>query len=218
MPMIKCPDCQHEMSDSAPSCPNCGRPNEKVAKRSVGFLLGVGIFLFPIIFSWFTLRKGHSATARIVAFAWLVIPFVIIGFQANSNQQSTMSVASTSSTSNEASVDKAVSNSPTEEVMQVGIQNLLSAYEDNEIGADNRYKDKLVQVTGIVDSVKKDILDNLYVTLGTGRQFQIPTVQAFFDDSMNEQLGQLSKGQQLTVVCRIDGLMMNVLAKECIIK
>ena len=43
-------------------------------------------------------------------------------------------------------------------------------------------------------------------------------IQAFFDDSMKRQLGTLKKGSQLTVVCRVDGLMMNVLAKECVIK
>ena len=27
MALIKCPDCNKEMSDQAPACPNCGRPN-----------------------------------------------------------------------------------------------------------------------------------------------------------------------------------------------
>jgi uncharacterized OB-fold protein len=26
MPLIKCPDCNKEISSSAPTCPNCGRP------------------------------------------------------------------------------------------------------------------------------------------------------------------------------------------------
>jgi hypothetical protein len=33
--------------------------------------LGVGIFLFPYIFSWFTLRKGYSSRFRLIAFLWL---------------------------------------------------------------------------------------------------------------------------------------------------
>ncbi|WP_413664770.1 DUF4236 domain-containing protein [Microbulbifer sp. CNSA002] len=40
-------------------------------KRSVSFLLGVGIFLIPYIFAWFTLRKGHSVLSRVVSFGWL---------------------------------------------------------------------------------------------------------------------------------------------------
>ena len=41
------------------------------SQRKVGLLLGVAIFLIPIIFSWFLLRKGHSTLARIISFGWL---------------------------------------------------------------------------------------------------------------------------------------------------
>ena len=40
-------------------------------KRRVSFWLGVGIFFMPYIFAWFTLRKGHTRTARVVSLAWL---------------------------------------------------------------------------------------------------------------------------------------------------
>ena len=40
-------------------------------KRSVGLLLGLGILLLPFVFSWFTLRKGHSNVSRVVSFVWL---------------------------------------------------------------------------------------------------------------------------------------------------
>ena len=46
-------------------------------QRSVGFLLGLGIFFMPIIFAWFTLRKGHSNVARIIAFVWLGLMLVV---------------------------------------------------------------------------------------------------------------------------------------------
>lgn len=42
-------------------------------RRKVGLLLGLGIFLMPYIFSWFTLRRGHTTTARAVSFVWLGI-------------------------------------------------------------------------------------------------------------------------------------------------
>lgn len=209
MPMIACPDCSKEMSDSAPACPNCGKPNKNApVERSVGVLLGIGIFLIPIIFAWFTLRKGHTAKAKIISFLWLALTVVFI-----SSQDGTRLKSSASTSSSPAPI-----SAPEEKVMQVNIRDILSSYEGNEVGADNKYKNNIIQVTGIVSGVKKDIMDNLYVTLGTGASFQIPEIQAFFDDSMNDQLGQLNKGSKLTVVCRIDGLMMNVLAKDCVIK
>lgn len=83
MPLMNCPDCNKEMSDSAPVCPNCGKPNANAAseKRSVSILLGVGIFFIPVIFSWFTLRKGYSVLARVLSFTWLVLSIAIIGAQ-----------------------------------------------------------------------------------------------------------------------------------------
>jgi transposase-like protein len=32
MPLITCPDCQKEISDSAENCPNCGRPMQTAIK------------------------------------------------------------------------------------------------------------------------------------------------------------------------------------------
>lgn len=215
MPMITCTDCNKEMSDAAPACPGCGRPNTIAihSDRPVGMLLGIGIFLIPLVFSWFTLRKGHTTKAKIISFAWLVISIIFVSAQ-DSGTKSTASVPPTvvSSSSSPSSVAQS------KQVMQVGIRELLSDYKNNEIGADNKYKGSHVQITGIVGNIKKDIMDNLYVTLGTGAQFEIPEVQAFFDDSMNNKLGSLNKGQKLTVVCRIDGLMMNVIGKDCIIQ
>lgn len=39
--------------------------------RKVGFLLGIGILFMPYLFAWFTLRRGHSTTSRILSFGWL---------------------------------------------------------------------------------------------------------------------------------------------------
>jgi hypothetical protein len=42
-----------------------------MASRRVSIVLGVGILLLPLMFSWFTLRHGYSARARIITFLWL---------------------------------------------------------------------------------------------------------------------------------------------------
>lgn len=53
-------------------------------KRKVGILLGIGIFLLPIVFAWFTLRRGHSTLSRVVSFVWLaLISMVWIGNMAS---------------------------------------------------------------------------------------------------------------------------------------
>lgn len=206
MAMVACPECGKELSDAAPACPSCGKPNVKAQpKRSVGILLGLGVLIAPLIFAWFTLRKGHTTTAKVVSFAWLVVSLPFFFGAAGSRAPT--------------SVARSSAPAPAEvQVIQVQIHELLSDYKNNEVSADNKYKGKWVQTTGAVGDIKKDIVNSLYVTLGTGRDFEIPRVQAFFADSMNNQLAGLRKGQQLSVTCRIEGLMMNVLGKDCVIQ
>jgi hypothetical protein len=103
-----------------------------------------------------------------------------------------------------------------EEIMTVPIGTLLADYENNEVGADIKYKGKILRVTGKAGDIKKDILDHIYVTVGTGKQFEIPEVQAFFDDAHTAKAASLKKGQQITVQGRCEGLMMNVLMKDSV--
>lgn len=42
-------------------------------ERKVSILLGIGIFLMPYIFAWFTLREGYSKPARFISFGWLLL-------------------------------------------------------------------------------------------------------------------------------------------------
>jgi hypothetical protein len=54
-----------------------GPPSDSLARRKVGFLLGLGIAFIPAIFAFFTLRKGHSTVSRAVAFSWLGFALLI---------------------------------------------------------------------------------------------------------------------------------------------
>ena len=48
-------------------------PDTPPKQRKVGHYLGAGIVFLPIIFAWFTLRKGYSNWLRIGAFLWLAV-------------------------------------------------------------------------------------------------------------------------------------------------
>ncbi|MFB2853507.1 DUF4875 domain-containing protein [Aeromonas allosaccharophila] len=107
MPLIQCPDCKNNISDAAPSCPHCGRPNTPVeiatattplqpsGQRKVSIPLMVGIILIPFISAWFTLRKGYSTRARVISFGWLALGLVI-GLSGESGGQKKTQTASVS--------------------------------------------------------------------------------------------------------------------------
>ena len=61
----------------------------EINSRKVSFILGLGILFFPIIFSWFTLRKGYSKLAKIVSFSWLIITLIFTMYPIYFNKNNT---------------------------------------------------------------------------------------------------------------------------------
>jgi len=88
---------------------------------------------------------------------------------------------------------------------------LVRLYEQNEVKADKDFKGKTFYVTGTVSDIKKNMMDDIYVTLeGDG---PLHEVQCYFDNA--DIAADLQKGQQVTFQGKCDGLMMNVLMKDC---
>ena len=90
---------------------------------------------------------------------------------------------------------------------------IFAEYEANEIAADSKYKGKYWSISGTVDSIGKDIIDNMYVTLVVG-EFVFGNVQAFFDDSEVGVLVSIQKGANVEIVCKVDGKLGNVLCRD----
>jgi len=55
--------------------------------RPVSWQLGIGIFLIPLIFSWFTLRKGHTTKSKVWSFGWLTV-LLLMSVQEQNNASS----------------------------------------------------------------------------------------------------------------------------------
>jgi hypothetical protein len=103
-----------------------------------------------------------------------------------------------------------------EEVIAVTARELYAAYEKNEIAADDQYKKKLLEVSGTVGSIGKDILDDMFVTLKTDNIFG--TVQCMLEDSEKSKAASLNEGQSIVVQGRNDGKLGNILLRRCVIK
>jgi hypothetical protein len=59
---------------------------EMAANRPVGIMLTIGIFLFPILFAWFLLRRGYSGAARIFGFGWMSVIVALIILQPSKDE------------------------------------------------------------------------------------------------------------------------------------
>lgn len=125
--------------------------------------------------------------------------------------------APAATTATPAAAPKQEEPSPREAPIYGEAKTLIEAYKENEVRADAAFKGKLVQVHGVIGDVKKDITDSIYVTIGTGAMLEIQTVQCFIAAGQEKAVMSLSKGQRATVRGRVEGLMMNVLMKDCVV-
>ncbi len=108
---------------------------------------------------------------------------------------------------------KSITSTP---ALPIDPDTLFSEYEANEVRADEKYKGKRIQVSGYVDSIGKDIVDDIYITLKTKNP--IFKVQCFFDKSQTNALASLKKDSFVMVTCRCNGKFGNVLLKDCALR
>ncbi len=101
--------------------------------------------------------------------------------------------------------------------MQVSASQLVNDYKANEVSADIKYKNKMVEISGTIKSIGKDILDQPYVAIAGNSSDTFTDVQCMFDKSDQDQLASLSKNTKITLRGRVDGILMNVLIRDCIV-
>lgn len=91
---------------------------------------------------------------------------------------------------------------------------LYKEYDNNEINADDKYKDEYVMVSGIIYSIGVDFLGNNYIILKTSNTGK---VQCFFDDDyVSYELNNLKKNKKVTLTGKVEGkTLMNVLVEDC---
>ncbi len=97
-----------------------------------------------------------------------------------------------------------------ESEIQISAKNLVSEYAKNEVRADKMFRDKKLAVTGVITKIHKDILGDPYIIL-KGDGF-LNNVQCFTDENTASELNINTK---ITIIGSCEGLMMNVILKDC---
>ena len=180
----------------------------------------IGIFKPQTSLFWYGKERKKKKSALIyglIAFASMILVGVFA--DKNPNSQTTGSTTSGNipkwelSPAQKDSIAKAEKLKKIEEGRSVTVKasDLVALCVKNEINADNQLKAKKLYVEVAIGDIGKDILDNIYVTLESGDA--IRTVQCYIEDK--DLVARLQKGQRITFFGKCDGLMMNVLMKDC---
>lgn len=183
MALIKCPECQKEISDSAASCPNCGNAINK-----------------------------HSAVPRKKKriWLWILVGLVFLAFIG-------VLVGDDSKTGTSSSGNAAQAITKAEPAFTVTPDQICEEYDENEIAADEKYKGKLIRVSGYVEDVGKDVLDDMYISFKRNSEWEFGTVQCYFSEKHANKLSGIKKGSQISIQGTGDGLFGNVFLRNCTI-
>lgn len=100
-------------------------------------------------------------------------------------------------------------------VYPVSADDLLDAYKDNEVRADQQFSGKVLAVTGSVASVEKNGIDNSITLNFLTKRFEY--VEAFLASGQDAAAAKLTKGERVTVRCRSAGVSGTVYLRGCIL-
>jgi hypothetical protein len=99
----------------------------------------------------------------------------------------------------------------------VNALDLFASYKDNQIKADQTYKNKVYDIKGVIEDIGKDIMDRPFISLGKEGGFGLGVTQCLFDNKYLDELTKLNKGDSITIRGRINGYLVNVIVEGCIL-
>jgi len=94
----------------------------------------------------------------------------------------------------------------------ISAKDLYASYAANEVSADKNFKGKTFYVSGRIEEIKKDFMNDIYVTLKTGEMFSY--IHCYLDDE--NVAAELHKNQKVTFKGKCDGMVLtSVVMKNC---
>lgn len=192
--MTECRACGSEIAKSAKSCPYCGQYRPPIVRNPVAGSISIAIALFIFVF---------------------ILEFAFSSPSKKHEKPDDVSIQ----TSSAQNID--TGEEPSEEItpIQISAVDLFAAYAENEVNADNQYKNKVISVTGVITNIGKDMLTNApCVSLDSGSQYNLQPIQCFFpkSDERSSVIAALKDGQTITITGECTGLFMtNVQVSDC---
>ncbi len=178
------------MDEQTKKCPKCKEEIKKDAKKCKHCKADLR--------SW---TERHKILTFILFFIFLMTIINIFADSDNSQKKSNSSYNYT--------IQKT-------QLIKIDAEKLWEEYDNNEVLADSKYKNKQLQVTGIVARIQNDLFDgNPYIVLEGYSGATMMGVQCDFDNSYEPRISKLKKGEEITVTGINKGNFINILLKDC---
>lgn len=192
-----CKKCGQEFDGNL--CPNCGEPdkennNEMITKPK---------------------KKKRNIIITVIVVV-LAISFIGFIFGERDNSESNTPVDKKTDQKQEQPPQKQEeTNKPNIEYYLTATE-LIEEVNENGVAADNKYEDKIIQVTGKIRSIDSDIAGRSYITFDNdNNKYDIVSIQCYFDKNDIEQIVNLKPDETVTVYGTYKNRTLNVSLKNC---
>lgn len=99
------------------------------------------------------------------------------------------------------------------QVIKITATKLIEEYDENEVFAKQKYEDKFLQVTGIIEDIGSDITGDPYIILGG--HSGLSGIQCVFPKTQISNISKLKNGNEVTVTGKNIGNILNIILKDC---
>lgn len=98
---------------------------------------------------------------------------------------------------------------PVIKAISITAEQLYKEYEANEVAADQKYKNKILNLSGTIRDIGKTIGEKPYINLATGR-FSHQVMVSFPAKVYDNQLATYSNGMQLDLTGKCNGMTLGM--------
>jgi ribosomal protein L32 len=193
-PTKKCPKCGEEILSSATVCKHCQAD----------------------LRNWFA---KHKVLTGILV---LIVIGIIGSASSDKNQKtSTTPNSDTSKTNSETPSTEVKPTEPQKLTPQITVTgtDISKDYSENEVSADSKYKDKIIELSGKIVSVSNGISDNEMVVKLSDGKYDLSGAMCYMKTSEKEKVLSFKKGQQVTLIGTGNSATIgSPMLKDCIVK
>lgn len=93
------------------------------------------------------------------------------------------------------------------EIIYISVLDLAKEYSENEVKTDEKYKNKLMRISGDVQAISKDFADNLVLELSSDNQFLPANMR--MEKSEKSKMMNITKDEHVVVQCQKTSYIMN---------
>jgi hypothetical protein len=153
------------------------------------------------------IKKGLLA----LGILWVMLLFVLFVISSLNHTEETTKHANTATETETVQPSQTPTQAPS---YTLSAKQLADDYEANAVAADAKYKGKIVVVSGTIDSIGKDIMDQAYIVLDRGERI-LGGVRCMFAKEEEPSVARLSKGQYVSVKGVVHGGAMGASLDKC---